>query len=283
MLKTGKCVNVPACQKALKREIQEVDSLNFKCPECGKDLIEVAGTPTGGKDKKEEKGPIGPGGTRGPKKKSFMQKYGAMIGLGAGVLAIAGGVVAFLGGNGETLPPPPPPVEKIDVTDQVSLKKGEAEQLTMTVEPLGAEGTFVWKSSNEQVAVVNNQGQVTAVGKGEAQITVSLADNAAVSDVCACEVTEEPTATPPDNGGGKTPPRDGHGKVDLGYGIYVGDLKNGKPHGHGTITYKTARKIVDSKDFVAQPGDEFEGDFRNGRISSLGYWKHNGNQTAVKP
>lgn len=280
MLKTGKCVNVPACQKALKREIQEADSLNFKCAECGKDLIEVAGTPTGGKDKKEEKGPIGPGGTRRPIRKTFMQKYGVMIGLGAGVLAIAGGVVAFLGGNGETLPPP---VEKIDVTDQVSLKKGEAEQLTMTVVPQEAEGTFVWKSSNEQVAVVDNQGQVTAVGKGEAQITVSLADNAAVSDVCACEVTEEPTATPPDNGGGKTPPRDGHGKVDLGYGIYVGDLKNGKPHGHGTITYKTARKIVDSKDFVAQPGDEFEGDFRNGRISSLGYWKHNGNQTAVKP
>ena len=277
MLKTGKCINVPACPKALKREIQEADSLNFKCSHCGKDLIEVDGSPTE-KGKDEEKGPKGPVSTRGPKKKTFMQKYGAMIGLGAGVLAIAGGVVAFLGGNGETLPPPPPPVEKIDVTDQVSLKKGEAEQLTMTVEPLGAEGTFVWKSSNEQVAVVNNQGQVTAVGKGEAQITVSLADNAAVSDVCACEVKDEPISTPPGKG-----PVDGHGKVDLGYGIYVGDLKNGKPHGHGTITYKTARKIVDSKDFVAQPGDEFEGDFRNGRISSLGYWKHNGNQTAVKP
>lgn len=172
-------------------------------------------------------------------------------------------------------------MEKIDVTDQVSLKKGEAEQLTITVEPLGAKGMFLWESSNEQVAVVNNQGQVTAVGKGDAQITVSLTDNAAVSDVCTCEVTEEPGIEP--EGDGKIPPVNGHGKIDLGYGIYVGDLKNGKPHGHGVITYKTARKIVDSKDFVAQPGDEFEGDFRNGRISSLGYWKHNGNQTAVKP
>lgn len=256
MLKTGKCVNVPACQKALKREIQEVDSLNFKCPECGKDLIEVAGTPTGGKDKKEEKGPIGPGGTRGPKKKSFMQKYGAMIGLGAGVLAIAGGVVAFLGGNGETLPPPPPPVEKIDVTDQVSLKKGEAEQLTMTVEPLGAEGTFVWKSSNEQVAVVNNQGQVTAVGKGEAQITVSLADNAAVSDVCACEVTEEPTPTPP-------------GKPKFSWGKYEGEMRNGKPHGTGKFVF-TQKHVINSHDRkkrMANPGEYVQGQFVNGEIT----------------
>ena len=256
MLKTGKCVNVPACQKALKREIQEADSLNFKCAECGKDLIEVAGTPTGGKDKKEEKDPIGPGGTRRPKKKSFMQKYGAMIGLGAGVLAIAGGVVAFLGGNGETPPPPPIPVEKIDVTDQVSLKKGEAEQLTMTVEPLGAEGTFVWKSSNEQVAVVNNQGQVTAVGKGEAQITVSLADNAAVSDVCACEVKDEPTETPPR-------------KPKFSWGKYEGEMKNDKPHGTGKFVF-TQKHVINSHDRkkrMANPGEYVQGQFVNGEIT----------------
>lgn len=279
MLKTGKCVNVgKPCSKALKREIQEADSMNFVCSECGQKLVDAVGQVN--KDKKEDETPINP--HRSPKK-TFMQKYGPMMGLGAGLLAIAGGVIAFLGGNGETLPPPPPPVplvEKIDVTDQVTLKKGEAEQLTMTVAPQGAEGTFVWRSSNEQVAIVDNQGQVTAVGNGEAQISVSLADNAAVSDVCACKVTGESETS---GNGGQNPPLDGHGKVDLGYGIYVGDLKNGKPHGHGVITYKTTRKIVDSKDFVAQPGDEFEGDFRDGRISSLGYWKHNGNQTAVKP
>ncbi|EJX07250.1 protein containing Bacterial Ig-like, group 2 domain protein [gut metagenome] len=250
MLKTGKCINVPACPKALKREIQEADSLNFKCSHCGKDLIEVDGSPTE-KGKDEEKGPKGPVSTRGPKKKTFMQKYGAMIGLGAGVLAIAGGVVAFLGGNGETLPPPPPPVEKIDVTDQVSLKKGEAEQLTMTVEPLGAEGTFVWKSSNEQVAVVDNQGQVTAVGKGKAQITVSLADNAAVSDVCACEVKDEPMTT------------------KFSWGKYEGEMKNGKPHGTGKFVF-TQKHVINSHDRkkrMANPGEYVQGQFVNGEIT----------------
>lgn len=74
-----------------------------------------------------------------------------------------------------------------------------------------------------------------------------------------------------------------YGQVNLGYGVYVGDLKNGQPHGHGTITYSTRHRIVSSKDFYANPGDRFEGDFREGRISSIGYWYHDGEQTAIKP
>lgn len=77
--------------------------------------------------------------------------------------------------------------------------------------------------------------------------------------------------------------QNGHGRVDLGYGMYEGDLKNGQPHGYGTITYTRRHKIVSSKDFVANPGDRFEGDFRDGRISGLGYWYHDGDQTAIKP
>ena len=78
--------------------------------------------------------------------------------------------------------------------------------------------------------------------------------------------------------------KDGYGTVNLGYGVYTGDLKNGKPHGHGRIKYSQRHKIVNSKDFVANPGDEFEGDFRDGRVSGgIGYWYHDGNQTAIKP
>lgn len=80
-----------------------------------------------------------------------------------------------------------------------------------------------------------------------------------------------------------TPVLNGHGTVNLGYGIYTGDLKNGKPHGHGTIKYTQKHKIVSSQDYVANPGDKFEGDFRDGRIASMGYWYHDGNQTVVKP
>lgn len=80
------------------------------------------------------------------------------------------------------------------------------------------------------------------------------------------------------------PIRDRYGTVNLGYGKYTGDLKNGKPHGHGTITYTKSHKIVASKDFVASPGDRFEGDFRDGRVSGgMGYWYHDGDVTGVKP
>lgn len=83
----------------------------------------------------------------------------------------------------------------------------------------------------------------------------------------------------------KTQPevKNGHGTVNLGYGRYTGELKNGQPHGYGKITYTQQHKIVSSKDFVANPGDTFEGEFREGRISGIGFWTHDGNQTAVKP
>lgn len=94
--------------------------------------------------------------------------------------------------------------------------------------------------------------------------------------VSAPESVEEPEITTPQV-------LDGKGTIDLGYGTYHGDLQNGKPHGYGTITYKERHQIVSSKDFIANPGDTFEGEFRDGRISGLGYWKHDGNQTAIKP
>ena len=94
--------------------------------------------------------------------------------------------------------------------------------------------------------------------------------------VGAPESVEEPEITTPQV-------LDGKGTIDLGYGTYHGDLKNGKPHGYGTIIYKERHQIVSSKDFIANPGDTFEGEFRDGRISGLGYWKHDGNQTAIKP
>jgi len=74
-----------------------------------------------------------------------------------------------------------------------------------------------------------------------------------------------------------------YGTVNLGYGTYTGDLKDGHPHGHGTITYKSSRKVVSWNDAVAQPGDKFEGDFRNGAIDGLGYLKtRDGNVVAIQ-
>ncbi len=76
--------------------------------------------------------------------------------------------------------------------------------------------------------------------------------------------------------------KDGYGKVNLGYGTYEGYLRNGKPHGHGTITYTRMHKIVSWRNFEASSGDTFEGEFRDGQITGLGYWRHDGNVTAIQ-
>lgn len=73
--------------------------------------------------------------------------------------------------------------------------------------------------------------------------------------------------------------------INLGYGTYKGESLNGKPHGHGTITYTQTHRVVSSKDFIAEPGDRYEGEFRNGQVSGgAGYlYRKDGNIEAIKP
>ena len=62
--------------------------------------------------------------------------------------------------------------------------------LTATVKPDNAANkTLEWASSDEAVAVVNEEGLVTAVGKGEAVISASAADGSGIRAECAVTVT----------------------------------------------------------------------------------------------
>ena len=180
-----------------------------------------------------------------PKKKGIDPK---LIGIIAAVVIIGGGIAAFFGlKGGNDAPPQTPPV---NVVDSDSIKRAEAEALRIQ-DSLRAAAV---KDSLKKVAAKDNE-------KNSQTPTE----------------TTPPTSRPKDDG-------NGYGKVNLGYGVYTGDRKNGKPHGHGTIKYTARHKIVPSKDFEANPGDEFEGDFREGRVSgNIGYWKHDGNVTGIKP
>ena len=46
---------------------------------------------------------------------------------------------------------------------------------------------------------------------------------------------------------------------NLGYGKYEGAMKNGQPHGTGTIYYTTRHQVVPSKDIYAESGDYVDG------------------------
>lgn len=92
---------------------------------------------------------------------------------------------------------------------------------------------------------------------------------------------QKPTTTKPAQKPTTSKPAAG---INLGYGVYRGETLNGKPHGHGVITFKRTHRLISSKDYIAEPGDKYEGEFRNGQISGgMGYLYHDGDIIGVKP
>ncbi len=70
------------------------------------------------------------------------------------------------------------PVESVSVDqDKIVLEKGESAKLNATVLPADATNqNVIWSSSNEQVAKVSANGEVTAVANGDAVITATTED-----------------------------------------------------------------------------------------------------------
>lgn len=69
---------------------------------------------------------------------------------------------------------------------------------------------------------------------------------------------------------------------NLGYGNYEGKMKNGQPHGTGTIYYTTRHQVVPSKDIYAESGDYVTGSFRDGKLVSGQLHRKDGNQEFVQ-
>lgn len=73
----------------------------------------------------------------------------------------------------------------------------------------------------------------------------------------------------------KNPPISTTGKVNLGYGYYEGDLKNGKPDGFGEVHFTQSRKV--KGDVSAEPGYKIRNArFENGRLQSGTLYDANG-------
>ena len=295
--KRYKCMNYGACAKADSGEIIEIDAIETLsgkplCPYCHQDTLEEL--PDKGLDTK----------------KIMYIASGTAIAAALGV----GGYFLTAGGDEPETPGEGPVVK---VQHSVDISNVEAEK-GWNVTPID----FEKATKNDTIWVVS-AGELSeeAAAKGTA-LTITLVDSTStatpasvtLTDVATVKVTSEDgklsreytfalkkaeqpkgpdTVKKPDgkkgggdkgDGGDKTPKKSSpYGTVNLGYGVYTGDLKDGKPHGHGTIKYKKSHKIVSSQEYVANPGDEFEGNFRNGIPSGgLGYWKHNGDITGIK-
>ena len=90
----------------------------------------------------------------------------------------------------------------------------------------------------------------------------------------------------PGGGGGVKQPVSGDPapstSKNLGYGKYEGAMKNGQPHGNGTIYYTTRHQVVPSKDIYAESGDYVTGLFRDGKLMQGQLHRKDGNQEFVQ-
>lgn len=69
----------------------------------------------------------------------------------------------------------------------ILLHIGESHKLTYSLLPLNSTSDLVWTSSNPNVAIVNTNGEVTAIAGGETVITVETSDKK-ISDKCQIKV-----------------------------------------------------------------------------------------------
>ena len=78
--------------------------------------------------------------------------------------------------------------------------------------------------------------------------------------------------------------RNDEGMLDLGYAIWKGKIKNGKPHDvQGSLTFKQKHRIDknDVKERIANAGDKVIGEFEDGRLIQGMWYKSNGEIEAI--
>ncbi|MCD7950671.1 MAG: Ig-like domain-containing protein [Erysipelotrichaceae bacterium] len=72
--------------------------------------------------------------------------------------------------------------------DEVTMEVGETITLEATIEPGDVDVSFVWASKDEDIAIVNYNGEVTAIDEGTTIITVS--NSYGVEASCIVNVVE---------------------------------------------------------------------------------------------
>ena len=91
-----------------------------------------------------------------------------------------------------------PGVEDVKVSSitisqtEITLKPDDTMQLEAMVYPTeAANKSVIWKSSNEDVVIVTDEGFILAVAEGEADVTVTSAENSEIKAVCHIKVEKE--------------------------------------------------------------------------------------------
>ena len=138
---------------------------------------------------------------------------------------------------------------------------------------LFATGTFESKDEGDAQVVDT----IEKVEQKDSVVAEPVAEPVKEESAQAAPQAPKPAAQPV-----KTEPKPASGTVNLGYGTYTGATNAaGQPHGSGTITYNSAHQSVESKDYVAQPGETVTGVFRDGKVQTVIWYKSDGTQQRV--
>lgn len=202
--------------------------LNNECPKCkSKELQEIPAR----KDLicTECKQPL----HECPPPKSWWEKNGNKVIAGVALLVVVGGGIVWL-----ALP-------KHESNDTTVTGLMQTDSTTVTT---GA-GVDTLATTDTTSIVVEEQPM-----DNDTDEATTDADKAKVDAEKAKEKASQPKAS------------QSSGKLNLGYGVYEGPLRNGKPNGMGTLRYKSSHRVsqYDNKGTVAEPGEYYQGKFVNG-------------------
>lgn len=260
--KQGICKNLDGgCSLAENKIVQEVESTQFVCEECGAELYEL---PNKGSKKKS-----------GGKKKTLIPIIAAAV-----VILLCVGAFLLFGGKDKGTDKVQEPVDttvavaSVSVDpEEISVKVSEETDVTASVLPENAtDKSVVWESTDEAVATVDENGHIVAKKAGKTEITATAGG---VSAICAVTVEAKPQTTT----GGNT--------YKFAWGVYEGPMKNGVPHGIQGEVKVTDYYSIDLKKTPAQfeqvkPGDKIVNcKFENGRLVYGMLKRTNGEQVAL--
>ena len=176
-IKYGVCTNSECMNYGQSMEIPE----DGNCPMCHTPLkpesetVDDGGLGLGGLDEDMI------GGGKKPK-----SKLPLIIGGAVAALVAIGAILFFLLSGDKT-----PVAEKLTLDkDVVTLKVGQADRLTVKVEPAEAQPQLVWLATKDGTVSVNADGVVTAMKPGKGKVKVQVADNEKVNAICEYIVIE---------------------------------------------------------------------------------------------
>ena len=194
--------------------------------------------------------------------------------LSIAALAIAGAVFFMMSNPDPVTPDPPTKSEEVAATIDSTAHESQNDQTI--------------NSPNDQTTnSPNNQTTppLRLEAAGGVDQTTSLLNKQTTSlpnDQTTSHQNHQ-TPPPPNNQTTKQPTPLTTGTLDLGYAVWNGDIKNGKPHGKGTMTFKSSH-LIDSKDInqnTAGPGDIITGKYNHGNLIYGTWTKTNGETTKL--